>query len=68
MIFAGSSALYGVLWGIFNIKRELRSQEVGKLRQDIYALENEQKELDILSLADVENLEEEMQNVEKLLQ
>lgn len=36
--------VYGVLWGIFNIKRELRSQEVGKLRQDIYALENEQKD------------------------
>ena len=36
--------VYGVLWGIFNIKRELRSQEVGKLRQEIYALENEQKD------------------------
>ena len=36
--------VYGVLWGVFNIKRELRSQEVGKLRQDIYALENEQKD------------------------
>lgn len=36
--------VYGVLWGIFNIKRELRSQEVIKLRQDIYSLENELKE------------------------
>lgn len=36
--------VYGVLWGIFNIKRELRSQEVGKLKLDIYDLENEQKD------------------------
>ncbi|MBQ9238618.1 MAG: hypothetical protein IJ191_04785 [Treponema sp.] len=36
--------VYGVLWGIFNITRELRSQEVVKLKQDIYALENELKE------------------------
>ena len=35
--------VYGVLWGIFNIKRELSSQEVGKLKQDIYAMENEYK-------------------------
>lgn len=35
--------VYGVLWGIFNVKRGLRSQEAVKLRQDIYALENEIK-------------------------
>jgi Tfp pilus assembly protein PilF len=36
--------VYGVLWGILNVKRELRSQEVGKLKQEIYALENEMKD------------------------
>ncbi|QTQ16737.1 tetratricopeptide repeat protein [Treponema parvum] len=36
--------VYGVLFGIFNIKRELRSQEVGRLKQDIYAKENESKD------------------------
>lgn len=35
--------VYGVLWGIFNIKRELSSHEVGKLKQDIYAMEMEYK-------------------------
>ncbi len=35
--------VYGVLYGVLNIKRELRSQEFGKLRQDIYACENELK-------------------------
>ena len=33
--------VYGILYGVFNIKRELRSQEVGQLKQDIYACENE---------------------------
>ena len=33
--------VYGVLYGIFNVKRELRSNEVGLLKQDIYARENE---------------------------
>ncbi len=47
--FAGDSLkawipIYGVLWGVFTIKRALRSQEVGKLKQDIYALENEFKD------------------------
>ncbi len=36
--------VYGVLWGVFNIKRELRPQEVVKLKQEIYALENELKD------------------------
>lgn len=36
--------VYGVLYGIFNIKRPLRSQEVGRLRQDIYSLENDLKD------------------------
>lgn len=35
--------VYGVLLGIFNIRRELRGQEVGKLKQEIYAKENENK-------------------------
>ncbi len=35
--------VYGVLFGVFNIKRELRALEVGKLRQSIFALENELK-------------------------
>lgn len=33
----------GVLLGIFDVKRELRTLEVGKLKQDIFALENELK-------------------------
>ncbi len=36
--------VYGVLSGILNIKRELTSQEVAKLRKDIYAMENESKD------------------------
>ena len=36
--------VYGVLCGIFNIKRELTSQEVGRLKQEIYAKENEFKD------------------------
>jgi tetratricopeptide (TPR) repeat protein len=33
--------VYGVLYGVFNVKRELRALEFGKLKQAIYALENE---------------------------
>lgn len=36
--------VYGVLYGVFNVKRELRVQEYRKLRQDIYASENELKD------------------------
>ena len=36
--------VYGVLYGILSIKRELRAVEVGKLKQAIYALENELKD------------------------
>lgn len=36
--------VYGVLYGVLNIKRQLRPQEVGKLKQSIYALENELKD------------------------
>jgi len=36
--------VYGVLSGVLNIKRELSSQEVAKLRKDIYAMENEAKD------------------------
>ncbi len=44
--YKGQAALewvpvYGVLFGVFNVKRELRSIEYGKLRQSIYALERE---------------------------
>ena len=35
--------VYGVLFGVFNIKRELRALEAGKLRQAVFALENEIK-------------------------
>lgn len=35
--------VYGVLWGIFNIKREMSSQEIAKLKQDIYSMEMELK-------------------------
>lgn len=36
--------VYGVLYGVFNVKRELRALELGKLKQTIYALENDIKE------------------------
>lgn len=36
--------VYGVLLGVFNIKRELRSREVGHLKQEIYAMENQLKD------------------------
>lgn len=36
--------VYGVLWGVFNVKRSMKSREVSRLRQEIYALENEQKD------------------------
>ena len=36
--------VYGVLNGVFNVKRELTSQEAGQLRKNIYAMENEFKD------------------------
>lgn len=36
--------VYGALYGVFNVKRELRPIEVGKLKQGIYQLENEVRE------------------------
>ncbi len=36
--------VYGVLYGVFNIKRTLRVYEIAKLKQSIYALETELKE------------------------
>jgi tetratricopeptide (TPR) repeat protein len=47
--FSGAELLewipvYGVLYGVFNIKRELRPHEVSKLKQAIFTLENELKE------------------------
>lgn len=36
--------VYGVLYGIFNIKRELTAQEFCRLKQNIYAMENEYKD------------------------
>lgn len=35
--------VYGVLYGVFNVKRELRSQEVGELKQHIFEKEIEIK-------------------------
>lgn len=35
--------VYGTLWGIFNIKRELGSKDLGALKKEIFALENENK-------------------------
>ena len=37
--------VYGVLYGVFSVKRELRAIEIGKLKQNIYALENNLKEV-----------------------
>lgn len=36
--------VYGVLCGVFNIKRELSSQEVARLKKNIFAMENEYKD------------------------
>lgn len=36
--------VFGVLNGVFNIKRELSPQEVARLKKDIYAMENEIKD------------------------
>jgi tetratricopeptide (TPR) repeat protein len=36
--------VYGVLYGVFNVKRELRPLEIGGLKQSIYALKNELQE------------------------
>ncbi len=36
--------VYGVVFGVFTVKRELRSIEYGKLKQSIYALEREHGE------------------------
>ncbi len=35
--------VYGLLYGVFNVKRELRALEFGKLKQAIFALENDIK-------------------------
>lgn len=36
--------VYGQLFGVFTVKRVLKPQEVSKLKQEIYALENELKD------------------------
>lgn len=36
--------VYGVINGVFNIQKELTSQEVAKLKKNIYAMENEFKD------------------------
>lgn len=36
--------VYGVLYGIFNVKRELHSQDVIRLKTNIFAMENEYKD------------------------
>jgi hypothetical protein len=36
--------VYGAIFGVFTVKRELKAVEVGKLKQAIYQLENEVKE------------------------
>jgi len=36
--------VYGAVFGVFNVKRELKTIEAGKLRQSIYQLENEARE------------------------
>lgn len=36
--------VYGVLFGVFTVKRELRAIELGKLKQSIFSLENEIRE------------------------
>ena len=38
--------VYGVIYGVFNIKRELRPIEYGKLKQSIFSLQNEIRQSD----------------------
>ena len=33
--------VYGYLWGVFSVKRELKQMEIGRLRQSIFSLEAE---------------------------
>ncbi len=33
--------VYGVIWGVFNVKREMKPLELGKLKQSIFLLEKE---------------------------
>jgi len=50
--------VYAVLFGVFNVKRELRSIEYGKLKQSIYALErdyNDQQDPDSVTTARLMN-------------
>ena len=35
--------VYGVIYGVFNMKREMEAKDISKLRQDIYALEVKSK-------------------------
>ena len=35
--------VYGVLYGVFNVKRDLRATEAGQLKQAVYTKENESK-------------------------
>lgn len=44
--------VYGVLWSVFNIKRELKPLEFGKLKQSIFSLENRLKETELKREAD----------------
>lgn len=39
--------VFGVLYGVFSVSRELRALEAGKLKQNVFALENEIKEAGI---------------------
>ncbi len=36
--------VYGTIFGVFNVKRKLKSAEIIRLRQDIYSKENEMKD------------------------
>ena len=36
--------VYGVLYKVFDVRRTLKSQEIGRLKQDVYAKENELKD------------------------
>ena len=36
--------VYGAIWGVFNVKREMKPLEFGKLKQAIYQLEKERRQ------------------------
>ena len=48
--------VWGSIWGIFSIKRELKPVELGRLKQSILSLENENRSQNSIQKGEVNNL------------